>query len=92
MVVPVRARERVVQVGIADRDVVGRTADDVGIAHVVEAHVVDHDPAALREDAREAVLAARELGVGDGDVPVVGIELQCDAVSSWCRGSAHCGT
>ena len=41
VVVAVRPRERVVEIGIADRDVVGSTAHDVGIAHVVEAHVVD---------------------------------------------------
>ena len=79
VVVPMRARERVVQVGVADRDVVGRAADDVGIAHVVEAHVIDHEPAALREDARETVLAVGELGLGDRDVAVVGVELQCHA-------------
>ena len=93
VVVAVRARQRVVEIGVADHDVVGRTAHDVGIAHVVEAHVVDREPAPLREDARQAVLAVRELGVGDRHVAIVGIELQRDAEILVERpGSARCGT
>ena len=62
---------------VADHDVVGGSADDVGVAHVVEdARRRSSGPCPAREHAREAVLAARELRVGDRDVAIVGVELQ----------------
>ncbi len=82
VVVAVRAGERVVQIGIADHHVVRRTADDVGVADVVEADVVDDETPALGEDAGEPVLAVRELGMRDRDVAVVRIELERDPASS----------
>ena len=89
VVVAVRARQRVVQVGIPDHDVAGRAAHDVGVADVVERHVVDDKSTALREDAREAVLAAGELGVDDLHVAIVGVELQHDADVLLAAEEAH---
>ena len=75
MLAAARKYKRVVQIGITDRHVIRRAADDVGIPYVVEPHMVDDKTAALGEDAGEPMLAVRELGMGHRDVAVVRIEL-----------------
>ena len=89
VVVAVRAGQRVVQVGVADHDVIGGTADHVGVEDVVEEDVVDHESLALGEDAGEAVLAVRELGSGDRHVAIARIELERDAAILVGAQEAH---
>ena len=89
VVVAVRAGQRVVQVRVADDDVVGGAADHVGIEDVVEEDVVDHEALALGQDARQPVLAVRELGIGDRHVPIAGIELERDALVLLHAQEAH---
>ena len=90
VVVAVRARQRIVQVGIADHDVVGGTADHVGVEDVVEEDVVDRRaPCPARGCRRGRAGSARTRRRATVMSRSSGSSCSATPVSSSARGSAR---